>query len=55
MLVAVDKAWMKKPKKDGSKRDKNLWRMIKQNCIGKTDLTPEGWMDKYLENWELLT
>ena len=54
VLVAVDRAWMKKPKKDGTKRDKNMWRMIKPQFIVKTELTPSGWMDKYLENWELL-
>ena len=55
VLVAVDKAWMKKPKKDGSKREKNMWRMIKPQFIVKTELTPKGWMDKYLENWDLLS
>ena len=54
VLVALDKAWMKKPKKDGSRRDKNMWRMIKPRFIVNTDLTPQGWMDKYLEKWELL-
>ena len=55
VLVAVDKAWMKKPKKDGTKREKNMWRMIKPQFIVKTELTPKGWMDKYLENWDLLS
>ena len=55
VLVAVDKAWMKKPKKDGSKRDKNMWRMIKPTFYVKTQLTPAGWMDKYLENWKLIS
>jgi hypothetical protein len=55
VLVAVDKAWMKKPKKDGTKRDKNMWRMIKPQFIVKTELTPPGWMDKYLEKWDLFT
>jgi len=54
VLVAVDKAWMKKPKKDGTKRDKNMWRMIKPHFIVKTELTPPNWMDKYLEKWDLL-
>jgi hypothetical protein len=54
VLVAVDKAWMKKPKKDGTKRDKSMWRMIKPQFIVKTELTPSGWMDKHLENWDLL-
>jgi hypothetical protein len=25
VLVAVDKAWIKKPKEGGTKRDKNMW------------------------------
>ena len=54
VLVTIDKAWMKKPKKDGTKRDKNMWRMIKPHFIVKTKLTPPGWMDEYLENWSLL-
>lgn len=54
VLIAVDKAWMKKPKKDGSKRDKNMWRMIKPSFYVKTEVAPEGWMDKYFENWDLL-
>jgi hypothetical protein len=54
VLVAVDKAWMKKPKKDGTTRDKNMWRMIKPQFIVETELTPPGWMDKYLENWSQL-
>jgi hypothetical protein len=54
VLVAVDKAWMKKPMKDGSKREKNMWRMIKPKFIVITDVAKPGWMDKYLEKWELL-
>ena len=52
--IAVDKAWMKKPKQDGSKREKNMWRMIKPSFYVKTEVAPEGWMDKYLEKWDLL-
>ncbi len=55
ILVAVDKAWMKKPMKDGSKREKNMWRMIKPKFIVKTEVAKPGWMDKYLEKWDLLT
>ena len=47
-------AWMKKPKQDGSKREKNMWRMIKPSFYVKTEVAPEGWMDKYLEKWSLL-
>ena len=54
VLVEADKEWMKKPMRDGSKRSKNMWRMIKPSFIIKLKSAPRGWMDKYLENWDLL-
>ena len=54
VLKAVDKAWMKKPMRDGSKREKSMWRMIKPKFRVHTKLAPEGWMDPYLESWDLL-
>ena len=54
VLVEADKEWMKKPMRDGSKRSKNMWRMIKPSFIIKLKSAPRGWMDKYLENWEQL-
>ena len=54
VLVEADKEWMKKPMRDGSKRSKNMWRMIKPSFIIKLKSAPHGWMDKYLENWDLL-
>jgi hypothetical protein len=54
ILVEADKEWMRKPMRDGSKRTKNMWRMIKPKFILKLKSAPHGWMDKYLENWELL-
>lgn len=54
VLVEADKEWMKKPMRDGSKRSKNMWRMIKPRFIVKLNSAPHGWMDKYLENWDLL-
>lgn len=54
VLVEADKEWMKKPMRDGSKRSKNMWRMIKPSFIIKLKSAPRGWMDKYLENWNLL-
>ncbi len=54
VLVEADKKWMKKPMRDGSKRTKNMWRMIKPKFILDLKSAPDGWMDKYLENWDLL-
>ncbi len=54
ILVEADKKWMKKPMRDGSKRTKNMWRMIKPKFILDLKSAPDGWMDKYLENWDLL-
>ena len=54
VLIEADRAWMKKPMRDGSKRKKNMWRMIKPTFIIKIKSAPPGWMDKYLENWALI-
>ena len=54
VLIEADKEWMRKPMRDGSKRTKNMWRKIKPNFILKLKSAPDGWMDKYLENWEQL-
>ena len=54
ILIEADTAWMRKPMRDGSKRTKNMWRMIKPNFILDLKSAPEGWMDRYLENWEQL-
>ena len=54
ILIEADKKWMKKRKRDGSKRTKNMWRMIKPKFILDLKSAPHGWINKYLENWELL-
>ena len=54
VLVEADKEWMRKPMRDGSKRTKNMWRMIKPKFIIKLKSAPNGWMDNYLENWDQL-
>jgi hypothetical protein len=54
VLVEADKEWMRKPMRDGSKRSKHMWRMIKPSFILKLNSAPNGWMDKYLENWHQL-
>lgn len=55
ILVEADKAWMRKPMRDGSKRTKNMWRKIKPSFILKLKSAPDGWMDRYLENWDQLS
>jgi len=54
ILIEADKKWMKKPMKDGSRRTKNMWRMVKPRFILELKSAPSGWIDKYLEAWELL-
>ena len=54
VLVEADKEWMLKPMRDGSKRSKNMLRMIKPSFILELKSAPHGWMDKYLENWDQL-
>ena len=54
VLVEADKAWMKKPMRDGTKRTNNMWRMIKPKFLVKIKSAPDGWMKKYLENWDQL-
>ena len=54
ILVEADQSWMKKPMRDGSKRTKTMWRMIKPTFSLKLKSAPAGWIDKYLENWEQL-
>jgi hypothetical protein len=54
ILTEADKKWMLKPMRDGSKRTKHMWRMIKPNFILELKSAPKGWMKKYLENWDQL-
>jgi hypothetical protein len=55
VLLEADRVWMDKPMRDGSKRTKNMWRMIKPKFLVKLKSAPDGWMDKYLENWDYLS
>jgi hypothetical protein len=54
VLTETDKAYMKKPKSDGSRRTSHSRRMLKPSFYVQVPSAPEGWMDKYLEKWELL-
>jgi hypothetical protein len=40
--------------KDGSKRVEHKYRLLKNNFGTTVKSAPNGWMDGYLENWELL-
>lgn len=54
VLTKVDRAYMRKPKLDGSKRTNHARRMLKPNFTVKVPIAPEGWMEKYLEAWDLI-
>jgi len=55
VLVEADKAWMSKPRKDGTKKAEHKMRMLKNKFILNIKSAPDGWMDKYLERWEVFT
>lgn len=51
VLTETDKAYMKKPMADGSKRASHSRRMLKPSFLLDVPSAPEGWMNKYLEKW----
>jgi len=55
VLKEADKAYMKKPKSDGSIRTSHSRRMLKPSFLVDIPSAPDGWMERYLEKWELLT
>jgi len=55
VLVEADKVWMSRPRKDGKKKAEHKMRMLKNNFILDIKSAPNGWMDKYLEKWEVFT
>ena len=54
VLIDSDRAYMQKPMRDGSKRKEHKYRLLKNNFESKVKSAPDGWMDKYLEKWDLL-
>ena len=54
VLTEADKAYMKKPKLDGSNRTTHSHRMLKPTFLVDIPSAPDGWMNKYLEKWDLL-
>jgi hypothetical protein len=53
VLSEAHTAQMKKPMKDGSKRTKHQGRKLKNKFIVDIKSAPDGWMDKYLEKWDV--
>ena len=54
VLIEADKAHMKKPKLDGSVRTNHSRRKLKPRFLVDIPSAPDGWMNKYLEKWDLL-
>jgi hypothetical protein len=46
--------WLSKPGKNGKPHNDSDMRRIRNNYGWHIKSAPPGWMDKYLENWELL-
>ena len=46
--------WLKTPGKKGQKHNDNDMRAISNTPRLPNKFAPDGWMDKYLEKWELL-
>jgi len=46
--------WLQTPGAKGQQRNDSAMRMISNSPRVENKFAPIGWMDKYLENWELL-
>ena len=46
--------WLKTPGAKGQKHNDNEMRKISYSPSQDLKTAPEGWMDKYLENWDLI-
>jgi len=57
VLREADKAYMKKPMRDGSKRTRTKYsrRMLKPQFLVDIPSAPKGWMNKYWEKWDVFT
>lgn len=55
VLIEADKTWMAKPRKDGAKKSEHKRRMLKNEFILDIKGAPNGWMNKYLEKWEVFS
>jgi hypothetical protein len=54
VLTDADKVWMDKPRRDGKEKAEHKLRMLKNEFMLDVKSAPDGWMEKYLEKWELL-
>jgi hypothetical protein len=54
VLTEADKVWMSKPRKDGKEKAEHKLRILKNEFYMDIKSAPDGWMDKYLENWDQL-
>jgi hypothetical protein len=46
--------WLSVPAKNGNAHKDSKVRTIQYSYKGAVSKAPDGWMDKYLENWDLL-
>ena len=46
--------WLQTPGKQGQQHSDTEMRQIKLNPGQNLKSAPDGWMDKYLENWDLI-
>ena len=54
VIKASHKAWLNAPGKNGQEHNETVMRWITSTYTVKTPGVETGWMDEYLENWELL-
>lgn len=47
--------WLATPGKKGQQHNETDMRRIRKNYVMDLKSAPDGWMDKYLENWNLIT
>jgi hypothetical protein len=47
--------WLATPGKNGRKHNDSDMRRIRNNYGMNLKSAPDGWMDKYLENWDLIS
>ncbi len=55
VLIAADRAWMSKPRRDGKRKAEHKMWTLKNNFSVEVKNAPHGWMNKYREAWDLIT
>lgn len=51
-VKSTHEKWLKTPGKQGQDHNDNSMRIISNNPRVSNSLVKEGWLDKYLENWD---